>query len=442
MRSVAIVAYLAGIVTLGYLTGQSDWWIILSAYLVSFLAYIYLLQNARDCGYRWGLGLAVAARLLLIFSVPGLSDDLYRFLWDGLLITEDVNPYAFTPLSVVEQFEFPWTEAIADQLNSPDYYSIYPPICQVFFYLAPSLFGSGILPTAILLHLVILIADIGAIHIGARILPLAGRQMHNIWIYAWNPLVIVELQGNLHFEGLMILFLALTLYFFLKKPLFLSSVFLSLAAATKIVPLILLPVMSFRMSWRTMLAFLVVTLSTWSLLMFPVWSEMDQFTQSIDLYFRRFEFNASFYYLGRWIGYQIEGYNTIARLGPVLSMAGFLVIMALALLWKYREKTAVFEVALWAVTVYLLTATTVHPWYVTTLLFLCVFTRYRFAVLWSFLVIMSYRAYATDPVTENLALIAVEYIAVLGWMFAEIWKPHWLTSAQLKINKAIRSRHG
>ena len=71
---------------------------------------------------------------------------------------------------------------------------------------------------------------------------------------------------------------------------------------------------------------------------------------------------------------------------------------------------------------YYFTATTIHPWYVATPLILCVFTKYRFPVVWSFTIILSYSAYGPDGFKENLWLVATEYILVLGVFLWEVFR--------------------
>jgi alpha-1,6-mannosyltransferase len=67
-----------------------------------------------------------------------------------------------------------------------------------------------------------------------------------------------------------------------------------------------------------------------------------------------------------------------------------------------------------------LLSTTVHPWYVATPLLLSVFTKYKFPLVWSFMVFLSYAAYSDEGFSENLALVAIEYSAVIAvalWEF-------------------------
>ena len=70
---------------------------------------------------------------------------------------------------------------------------------------------------------------------------------------------------------------------------------------------------------------------------------------------------------------------------------------------------------------YYFTATTVHPWYIGTLLILSIFTNYKFPLVWSFVIILSYLAYANSENQENLWIIALEYLVVYGFLIWELF---------------------
>ncbi|MEN8914045.1 MAG: mannosyltransferase, partial [Polaribacter sp.] len=71
---------------------------------------------------------------------------------------------------------------------------------------------------------------------------------------------------------------------------------------------------------------------------------------------------------------------------------------------------------------YYFTTTTMHPWYLATLLILSVFTKYRFTIVWSFAIILSYQAYANTPWNENLWFVGLEYLIVFLYLIFELKK--------------------
>lgn len=73
---------------------------------------------------------------------------------------------------------------------------------------------------------------------------------------------------------------------------------------------------------------------------------------------------------------------------------------------------------------YFFVATTVHPWYIATILALSVFTRYKFVFVWSFVIVLSYLAYLnadSADKSENLWIIAIEYAIVYGVFVWEVF---------------------
>ena len=157
-------------------------------------------------------------------------------------------------------------------------------------------------------------------------------------------------------------------------------------------------------------------------------SHLTNLLSSFSLYFQKFEFNASIYYIVRWIGYQIVGYNIIVQAGIALAATTAVLIGFITYFEKNPSLAAKFgepeknlpQTMLWVLTCYFLLATTVHPWYITTLVALSVFSKYRFAIIWSALIPLTYITYQTIPYQENLYLIMAEYLVVFGWMIYEI----------------------
>ena len=141
---------------------------------------------------------------------------------------------------------------------------------------------------------------------------------------------------------------------------------------------------------------------------------LSKIMSSIELYFQSFEFNASIYYIGRWIGYQLIGYNIIETLGMLLGLGTVGWIFFLSLQQNGKKETLPV-IMLLAMSGYLFMSTTVHPWYLTPLIALSVFTRYRFAILWSALIFFSYGTYATAFYQENLLIVGFEY--GFTWLF-------------------------
>lgn len=400
---------------------------------VALLAYALLLRTRLPL--RWGLGAALAFRLLWLPAEPALSDDVYRFHWDGLLVAHDVNPFRFRPDELIADggraafpdaatraVVLPELQQLYRQLNSPHYYSVYPPVCQAIFGAAAGLFPHSAGGFATGLRLAIVAAEAGSAWLLLALLPAGGLARGRALRYLLHPLVIIELTGNLHFEALALSFVLLALWLLHRQQWARSAVALGLGVAVKLLPLLALPLLVRRLGGRRFAAYAAVLAAT-VLVLFGPFLSLDlvvHIARSLTLYFRSFEFNASAYYLLRAVGYHLTTYNEIARIGPALALAAGLFGLGLAWReWQPRLRTLPTALLL-LLTVYYLLATTVHPWYITPLIALAPLTRFRFPLAWGGLVLLSYSAYRTAAYQESLWLVGLEYACVYAWLGWEL----------------------
>jgi alpha-1,6-mannosyltransferase len=273
------------------------------------------------------------------------------------------------------------------------------------------------------MRLILLLAEAGSILLLWRLLRKMGLPEKYVLLYALNPLVILELVGNLHFEALMIFFLLLALYQLFYHRLVWSGFAFGLAVGTKLLPLMFLPFLLSKLGMRRFIGYGVVVLIAVVAQFAPLVNQqvLHNIFQSLDLYLTRFEFNASIYYLLRWLGFQLVGYNAIFILGPLLSLVTLVLILSMASVKKLGSIRRLAGYMGTALTVYLLLSTTVHPWYLTTLLALTAMSHFRFAVAWSGLAILSYAAYRTPAYREDTLLLMLEYAIVFLWLAAEVY---------------------
>ena len=380
-------------------------------------------------------GAALLFRLIFIAALPNLSQDFYRFIWDGRMIVEGWNPYLHLPGNLIKEGILPIAQAkeLYEGMGglSGSHYTNYPPLNQLIFTIAGLFAGKSILGSVIVLRLIIIAADLGTLYFGKKLLENLNLPGNRIFWYILNPFIIIELTGNLHFEGVMLFFLIWSLYLLHRRKWILSAVIFAASVSLKLVPLLFLPLL-FRYFTsensqnklnfgKLILYYLIVgAVVILSFLPFLTSALISNFSASIGLWFQKFEFNASVYYLVRWIGFQVKGYNIIETAGKVLPLIVILILAGLALFRKNNSTQRLITTMLLGVSVYFFLSTTVHPWYIATPLLLSIFTRYRFAVIWSFMVVLSYFAYADAIFRENLWLVALEYIVVIGMFIYEI----------------------
>lgn len=402
---------------------------LLSLYTVAFLAYVGICW-ATDCSTFWWLvSFAILLRLVLLPLTPNLSDDVYRFIWDGRLLAQGIDPFAFLPAQIIELDMHEGlrgiNESLFSKLNSPQYFTIYPPVNQAVFALSAIVFPDSLYGSIILIRLCLLLAEAGSLYLLYRLLQAWQLPTQKMLLYALNPLVILELAGNLHFEALMIFFLLLSFLLLAKQWQVLSAVCLALAIGTKLLPLIILPLYWRRLGTVKAWRYYLFTAGFLVLLFLPLlsWELWEGLGQSIGLYFQKFEFNASIYYVVREVGFAIKGYNIIGTAGKWLAAATFLAIIIFS--WFERKKQLPVA-CMWVWLIYLSLATTVHPWYLTPILALSVFSSYRFVLLWTYLVFFSYAGYSATGFHENLWVTGLAYGLLLAYLVYE------LTTASIK----------
>ena len=409
---------------LGYAADRADFWLLIGSYALFFAAYVFLWRRPLSAtDIRWYVLTGMALRGLLLFAFPNLSDDIYRFVWDGQLIINGYNPFDYLPNYYIEHNILPevLTPELYNSLNSPQYYTIYPPVLQAIFAVSVWLFPNSIAGAAIVMKSFLLVAEFGSITLIIRLLNKLHLPAQNVLLYALNPLAILEIVGNLHFEGLMIFFLLLSLWWLMALPTpagrALSAAAFAFSVATKLLPLMFLPFLIHPLGWRRSIYYFTLLGGILCLLFTPLFSSffIQNFGESLNLYFRRFEFNASVFYIAKWIGYAQTGRNLVKIIGPILATFTLLIIIILVIARQKKDWLSLPESWLFAISIYLLNTTTVHPWYILLPLLLSVFTRWRYAVVWSGLVWLSYSHYQGGEFRENYLLITLEYALVLGW---------------------------
>ena len=310
--------------------------------------------------WRWGnfnlkvvIFYAVLFRLALIGLPPSLSDDAYRYVWDGLIQQNGVNPYRFAPEDDI--FKEIQQDITFRELNSKAHVSVYPPVSQLIFWLGTTRHTPDSLRSYYLIKLIFVLAELLAIFLLARIVS-SGF----VLLYAWNPIVLLETAGQAHTESAALLALILVLFLARRGKGGWASIFLAVAGWIKLLPFLFFPFLWSRFGWRSVWpgAVIAVVLA----LPFTAPYVIGNVAGSLDLYARFFEFNAGPYYGIKAMIQWFTGDDWSKQIGPFLRFV-FLVSLPVLYFVSLRRRWPLAQAMLITTGLYLALATTVHPWY-------------------------------------------------------------------------------
>lgn len=397
-------------------------------YILAFGAYAVFLNPKLKLNI-WQLFIIGLVFRLIMFSQPTLSDDFYRFYWDGKLFIEGINPYSLTPKKLLgtEVYNIEIiNESLYELLNSKEYYSVYPPLLQYIFGISAML-GKSLQGFVTVMSLFVLVAEIGTFFLLKKLLEIFKLPLNKIGIYWLNPLTIMELCGNLHGEVFMILAVTAALYFYKTKKALLIGIALSIAVLTKLYPILFVPFFLIPYNLKVFIKTMAGLTFGILLLALPILNleYISNIVESVSLYYAKFEFNGSIYNLMKLVGYKISGYNQIAVIGKILSVltiAGFGVLYFLRL-----KSTSKFPITLsiyLGMLIFYLFSTTVMPWYLSLIVLLSIFNSSKVGLVWSALVVLSYTAFENIHFKEDSALVMIEYYTIAVIIFLELRKYH------------------
>jgi hypothetical protein len=370
-----------------------EWLVIISAVLVILLIlliYYFIVYNIK-MPFWLIMAITICLHVPFLFKTPELSNDIYRYLWDGLLWNIGINPYAFKPSDIYTLNSN--LQELYKSLDHRDFFTIYPPFAQIFFGIASLLFHN-----VFGLKLILGILDIFTCFFILRSLQILDKPLIYSVLYAWHPLVILEISGSGHIDGLAIFLLSILFFLFFKmyKKYSFSNVTLSILAflyssafLVKLFPIVFMPIFFFCLPIRQFILFFLCFCSGcifFTALFYPY--IINMFT-TLSIYIGNWEFSNIIFKI-------LHHLSNSAIIPRVIMSILFVVMMSIIYLCLYKKirriTAADILLACYYITLtFLIVSPTLHPWYGLYLVFFLPFIPRIEGIVLSFSLLLSYR---------------------------------------------------
>lgn len=374
-------------------------WLLLSGlfYLVcSFL----VVRRRRAVRPALVIGAAILFRLTFWPLYPALSDDVFRYRWEGKLQAAGGNPYEARPNDA------DWNSLRDETFASTpgrDFRAVYGPLVEEIEWLTyrrVSRFEARPFRQAFWFKLPSALFDLGALGALWLLLKVKGIALERMVIYAWSPLPLIEFWGTGHNDSIAIFFVVLALLAVSRRegrePAPLAFIALALATASKFWPAGLFPIF---IGWRPrrglwcLIAVPILALTTLPYLTPTLrWSGIDENIRFMSGFVGGWRNNDSLFGVLLWAA----GNDFYLAKKLAFAIAGVAIAGVIALRWVPERS------ALAAIAVLLMVSANCHPWYLTWILPLLVL-------------------YPVPPLLLWVALAPLAHTAVIQWIASGEW---------------------
>ncbi|OGE22566.1 MAG: hypothetical protein A3J42_04840 [Candidatus Dadabacteria bacterium RIFCSPHIGHO2_12_FULL_53_21] len=390
---------------------------------------VFRALNSVNAGTMLGfmLFIGLALRLVMFFSTPILEDDYFRYLWDGAVTANGINPYKYSPEQVIQNRDVPEELSrlagdsgdVIRRINHPHIRTIYPPVTQALFALSYIIKPWSLLPW----RAILLVFDIATLALILYALNLMRLPLIYAMIYWWNPLLAKEIYNSGHLDVLVFPFAfgGVMLALRAKYP----GSLMSLAAGIGmklwpvfLIPLVLRPILS---SPGRILRALLVLIAFLIALFLPLYLSGPDESSGLIAYGSSWENNDSIFRILIFISdfsLGILGFQTYHKYALARVIAVSLTVLCIAYV-SYRKPAGgdFFRKSLFIVAFVFLISPTEFPWYYTWLLpFLALQPRFPLLTLTALLPLYYLRYYFEPRGKPDI------FTNIIVWLeFAPVW---------------------
>ncbi len=386
-------------------------WLVASYYVASS-------KSSSRAHLRLVVLVAVVLRVPFLLTEPLLSDDIFRYVWDGRVSHAGINPYLYAPEEQELAFLREGHEHNFDGINNKDIPTIYPPFMQMAFFAATALSTS-----VSWMKLFFVLCDLALVFVLMQLLGALGLNPVRALIYAWSPLVVVEVAGSGHNDALAVLGLMAALSAIVHNRQSLSSFLLTLSGMGKIVGFMLTPLWLRSLSPRALLVMPLVSV----LLALPYVSAGSLAFRGLTQYGLRWRGNDGLFH----ILFYLTGSLDTAK----IVIGAFLVTMVLVLVLLKANPLRSSYLTLGAI---LLLTTTAHPWY---LLWIAPFLAIYVSPAWLYLTLSvglayhsAYLATPGQPWEDLIWVKLLEYVPFFVLAIFSVWRERGALRAFIGLN--------
>ena len=349
--------------------------------LVYLVSVFLILKSPSSGSLRWILTAAILFRITVWPLYPALSDDPYRYRWEGKLQAAGGDPYQVRPIDArwasVRDATFP-------KVGSKDFKSVYGPLIELMerlVYVAVQQFTANPFVQVFWFKLPSALFDLGIICVLILLLREYEVSPNLVLIYAWSPLPLLEFWGTGHNDAIAIFFIIAALLMARRQRWIWSFASLSLAVAAKIWPILLLPAFILSPSYGKPRWFQwLVLFPIFGLFALPYLGDVTENAQFVTGFVGGWRNNDSLFGAILWYsgGDLYKAKYTAASLITALMFGfGFFI--------KPLEKAILYSLA-----AVLLISANCHPWYLTWFMPLLVFHPSVPLLLWAALMPLGY----------------------------------------------------
>jgi len=330
--------------------------------------------------------LGIIARCLLLATDPYTTHDIERYLWDGAVVLNGLDPYVTAP-------NHPAIAELRAVWPTPEehaaYPTLYPPIALALFAVS-ALAGPihGVLVWKVLATL----ASIATLLLTANTLKRIKAESA-LPLIALSPLMLLEAGVGGHVDVFTSLSIATALWSLFRQKWLILGVALGVGTATKLLPLVLFAPLIIALPFRSCVRLLSGGVLS---LVSCYGAALAAGLKPIGIlgeFFTKWEFGSPIYEL-------LKTSTAISNPSPILLILA--IVAGASALWRSRTDVVAGMIAMLAIP--LLLSPVVFPWYLLVLVPFLALQPNAFLLIW-------------------ISVVPLSYEVLNGFIETEVWQP-------------------